>query len=129
MTRSIVASFHRRFRTVRQRGVALMVVLILLVLMTLLALVSLRGTLLQTHEFQPVRPAASRSGRPKPPCMKQETADRQGPDHARPVATLPIPAVCATPVATDTAGCSDDAGWNAIAKPADDAAAGLMAVQ
>ncbi len=110
----------------RQRGVALIVVLILLVLMTLLALVSLRGTLMQE------RMSASQYDRSLA-FQATEAALREAEDVAGTNPTIPTsgcdgPAtgLCATPVATDTPRwLLDDATWDSIAKPASDAAPSL----
>jgi len=112
----------------RQRGVALMVVLILLVLMTLLALVSLRGTLMQE------RMSSSQYDRSLG-FQATEAALREGEATAGKLLKADIPGsgcdgpttgICATPVPTDTARwLLDDAGWKAIAKPASDADLGL----
>ena len=130
MTRSIVASpsFVAPGRS-RQRGVALMVVLILLVLMTLLALVSLRSTLLQE------RMSSSQYDRSLG-VQATEAALREAEAVAAKNPTVPgagctaASGVCATPVATDTPRwLLDDAGWAAISKPVDDVVAGSLAVK
>ena len=126
MTRSLFPSFSTAgSNRSRQRGVALMVVLILLVLMTLLALVSLRGTLLQE------RMSSSQYDRSLA-FQATEAALRQGEADARAATAIPgagcdvtppLSGLCATPIPTDTPRwLLDDASWNAIAKPADDAA-------
>ncbi len=130
MTRSLFPSFS----TVgpnrsRQRGVALMVVLILLVLMTLLALVSLRGTLLQERMsssqydrslgFQATEAALREAEFTAAHTLKSDIPDAGTCDG-------PATGLCATPVPTDTPRwLLDDASWNAIAKPAGDADLGL----
>lgn len=122
-------SEHRpAFATVppRQRGVALMVVLILLVLMTLLALVSLRGTLMQE------RMSSSQYDRSLG-FQATEAALREGEAAAAKITTPPgagcagpTTGICGTPAATDSPRwLLDDAGWKAIAKPAGDTDLGL----
>ena len=134
MTRSLFPSFS----TVgpnrsRQRGVALMVVLILLVLMTLLALVSLRGTLLQERMsssqydrslgFQATEAALREAEFTAAHTLKSDIPDAGTCDG-------PATGLCATPVPTDTPRwLLDDASWNAIAKPAGDADLGLTRAQ
>jgi len=118
-SRSPVASVRAR-----QRGVALMVVLILLVLMTLLALVSLRGTLLQE------RMSSSQYDRSLG-FQATEAALRQAEAAAGKKPTIPgsgcdATGVCATPVPTDTPRwLTDEATWNSISMQADDPSIGL----
>ena len=132
MTRSLFPSFSTAgSNRSRQGGVALMVVLILLVLMTLLALVSLRGTLLQ-ERMSSSQYDRSLAFQATEAALRQAEADASAAT-AIPGAgcdvTPPLSGLCATPIATDTPRwLLDDASWNAIAKPADDAAPG-MAVQ
>ena len=132
MTRSLFPSFSTAgSNRSRQGGVALMVVLILLVLMTLLALVSLRGTLLQ-ERMSSSQYDRSLAFQATEAALRQAEADASAAT-AIPGAgcdvTPPLSGLCATPIPTDTPRwLLDDASWNAIAKPADDAAPG-MAVQ
>ncbi len=119
--RPVVASTH-----LRQRGVALMVVLILLVLMTLLALVSLRGTLMQE------RMSSSQYDRSLG-FQATEAALREAEAAAAKITATPgagcagpATGVCGTPAATDNPRwLLDDAGWKAIAKPSGNAKLGL----
>jgi type IV pilus assembly protein PilX len=111
----------------RQRGVALMVVLILLVLMTLLALVSLRGTLMQE------RMASNQYDRSLA-FQSAEAALREGESIA--ASPLIVPGagckdgVCATPAPTATPRWLDTAAnWTAMSKEASDSNLGALAVK
>jgi len=129
MTRSLAPSPSIvGFGRARQRGVALMVVLILLVLMTLLALVSLRGTLLQERMSSNQYDRSLGFQATEAALREAEAVAAKNP--TVPGANCNAAGVCATPVATDTPRwLLDDAGWAAISKPVDDVVAGSLAVK
>jgi type IV pilus assembly protein PilX len=115
-------------RRSRQRGVALMVVLILLVLMTLLALVSLRGTLMQERMSSSQYDRSLGFQAAEAALREAEAAAAKKP--AVPGANCNAAGICATPIATDTPRwLLDEASWGAISKPVDDVVAGSLAIK